>query len=368
MPPKEVVKVVPVSKNEVESAKDSSPATIRPKAIVIPPNKERAAQLAERLAKIEADKLARATAFQEQKAARLAKAAEAKQAIEAQKAERASKIQAQADARAQRIAEVKAANAAKAATKVVVTKPVEPVKVARPERPAKAAFATKTAAKAAPAPTFDVGLSVRLDPKWDLIMQNALKDAAKSVAEQLEALLKIGSDADLKTRRTLENEKRRFIRIIDRAIGGALTRLLEPSDLAIAQLHLNADGSRLVAPGKHLAPTAFAKAKIVAAYKDLVALIGQANSPLQQFGLKKPELILNFGDSMASDYFLSGSFKLHINFEKPGSSTVEQQFHLFAKRGKTLGVQMKIGFSHDIGGNGYAGKLDVDFPVARADA
>ncbi|HEX2898294.1 MAG TPA: hypothetical protein VHS96_01105 [Bacteroidia bacterium] len=330
-----------------------------------PADAERAAKVAARQAEIEANKAARAAELKALTDARIAKAAEAKALIEAKKAERAAAIKAEADARAAKLAEIKAANAAKSATKVTVSKPASAPKAAKPDR--KAPITAKPVAKAEAMPAFELGLSLRLDAKWDLVMQNALRDAAKAATQQLEALLQISAEVDQKTRRVLENDKRRLARVVDRAIGSALARLLEPSDLSLRQLQLNAEGTRLIAPTKKLAETAFGKAKILATYKDLVALIGQPNT-LQQLGLKKSEIVLNFGDSLPGNYFFSGSFKLTIDRERSNASKVEQSFHPFGKQGKTLGVQMKVSFGHDLAGNSYSGQLEADFPVSKAEA
>jgi hypothetical protein len=346
----------------------TAPATVggRPKAVVKAPDIDRAAIAADRQAKIEADKAARLASVKALTDARLAKAAEVKANLAAKKAERAAKIEADAKIKEARAAAIREANAAKSANIVTVSKPAEKAQpAAKAVKPA--ASTAKAPVKSVAAPAFEVGLSLRLDPKWESVMQNALRDAAKVVLEQLDAQLKINPETDLKTRRILENDKRKLIKIIERAIGSAMTRLLEPADLAIVGLGLNAEGSRLTAPAKQLTPTAFAKAKAISTYKELLGLIAQPNSSLQQFGLSKPEILLNFGDSLADGYFLSGSFKLNFDFAKPALSSVEQHFHLFAKQGKSLGVQVKIQFRHTLAGEGYAGKLEVDFPVSKSE-
>jgi hypothetical protein len=54
-----------------------------------------------------------------------------------------------------------------------------------------------------------------------------------------------------------------------------------------------------------------------------------------------------------------------IDFGNAGASTVHQDFHIFAKNGKSMGSQLKISFMHDLLGGNYSGKLDADFPVER---
>jgi hypothetical protein len=166
-------------------------------------------------------------------------------------------------------------------------------------------------------------------------------------------------------RRILENEKRKLMRILGVAITNAPSKLIGPSDLAFDTLTLDANGDRLFIPAKPLSANPVLRTRLQSQYRDLVGMIGANPSPIQHFGLNNNEIILAFGDSLAGNHFLSGTFRLVIDFGNAGASTVHQDFHIFAKNGKSMGPQLKISFMHDLLGGNYSGKLEADFPVDK---
>lgn len=320
----------------------------------------RASKVAARQAAIEAQKAEREAARKAAADERAAKLATTKAAADAKKAEREEARKALAEAKAAKLADIKAANEAKKAAAAAAKPTLERKPVTRPEKPLRPVQPARPAVKTGKEPTFAIGLRVSMDSDWEKVIQDALLAAT---TPQLQALLKINPESDAKVQRELENDKRKLIRIIERGISTAFTRLLEPSHLQCDHLQLNAEGTRILAPAKPIAHTAAIQNKVSTAYRDIIAISQQANAPLQQFQLKDAAIALTYGDALPGGFYFSGNFKLAFHPEQPEDSTVTQNLHIFAKKGKTLGAQLKISFSHDLTGKTFAGTLQADFPV-----
>ncbi len=330
----------------------------------------RAALLADQKAKVDALKAEKAAAFKAAADSRAAKLAEQKTLNEARAAERVAATKAAADARAEKLAQAKADAEAK---KAEVVKPVKPVNerkpVAQPSRPASRPVpAAKAGAQTVAVPAFDISLSLKLDRNWEGVMQNAMRNAATAASQQLNDLLKMPPNLDVVATRALDGVKKRVIRALDRAIATSLIRLLDPQSLDFPGLEVSEDGARAIVPTRSVPSSDFIKNRINASYRDLIAVIAQADAPLKQFLTKKPEIVLMFGDTLPSDYYFSGTFRLSINYEKPEESGVVQETHMFAKRGKKMGPQLKLSLQHFLNGNAFEGKLNADFPITKQES
>jgi hypothetical protein len=173
---------------------------------------------------------------------------------------------------------------------------------------------------------------------------------------------------DVREKRLLENAKARVVRALERAIGTSMAKLLEPQYLAFQDLELHQDGSRVIVPTRNVPASDFLQRSLQANYRDVVDVAGAADGPLKKLLPNKPEILLMFGDTLPNNYFFSGTYKLVLDFAKPAASTVGLDIHIFAKRGKKMGAQLKISQSHDVGGNGFVCKVDVDFPIVNKEA
>lgn len=330
----------------------------------------REALLAEQRAKVEALKAEKAAAFKAAADSRATKLAEQKALNEARAAERAAASKAAADARAAKLAQAKAEADAKKAAVVKPEKPVAERKtVAQPARPASRPVpAAKPGAKTAATPAFDLALSIKLDRNWEGVMQNAMRNAATAASQQLNDLLKMPANLDAVASRNLDAIKKRVIRALDRAIATSLIRLIDPQALDFPGLEVSEDGLRAIVPTRSVPSSDFIKNRINASYRDLIAIIAQADAPLKQFLTKKPEIVLMFGDTLPSDYYFSGSFRLSVNYEKPEESVIVHETHMFAKRGKKMGPQLKLSLQHFLNGNAFEGKLNADFPISKQES